>query len=56
MIECDSARAADEIYKECDGNQFENSNLPFDLRFVPDEIEFDPSNLKEECKDVPLGG
>jgi hypothetical protein len=26
------------------------------LRFVPDEIEFDPSNLKEECKDVPVGG
>ena len=47
---------ADQIYRECDGNQFENSNLQFDLRFIPDEIEFGPSMLKDQCNDIPMSG
>ena len=50
VVECDSKETADEIFKECDGNQFENSTIEFDLRFVPDGTKFEAANLKEECK------
>ena len=56
VIECDNKNTADQIYRECDGNQFENSNLQFDLRFISDQIEFDPTMLKDECNDIPMSG
>jgi hypothetical protein len=49
VIECDSKRTAEYIYKECDGNQFEHSNLTFDLRFIPDDLAFEEDNLREKC-------
>ena len=47
VIECDNKKTADEIYKQCDGNQFEHSNIQFDLRFIPDDLVFDKGMLKE---------
>lgn len=56
VIECDNKKTTDEIYKECDGNQFESSNLQFHLRFIPDDISFDSTMLKEECNQMPATG
>jgi hypothetical protein len=26
------------------------------LRFIPDDLKFDANSLREECKDLPVGG
>ncbi|VDM69180.1 unnamed protein product, partial [Strongylus vulgaris] len=41
IIECDSTETAVAIYDQCDGYQFEASDIKMDFRFVPDGMEFD---------------
>uniref|UniRef100_A0A1I7XKG5 NUC153 domain-containing protein n=1 Tax=Heterorhabditis bacteriophora TaxID=37862 RepID=A0A1I7XKG5_HETBA len=41
VIECDNEETASAIYEHCDGLQFESSGLKMDLRFVPDDMEFE---------------
>ncbi|XP_031476702.1 pre-rRNA-processing protein ESF1 [Nymphaea colorata] len=59
VVECDSSATADHLYKECDGVEFERTSNILDLRFIPDDMQFNhpprdiateaPSNY--ECKD-----
>ncbi|EYC29895.1 hypothetical protein Y032_0005g2323 [Ancylostoma ceylanicum] len=51
IIECDSTETAVAIYDQCDGFQFEASNIKMDLRFVPEDMEFDASQTKERTKE-----
>ncbi|CAJ0587919.1 unnamed protein product, partial [Mesorhabditis spiculigera] len=48
VLVCDSAETATVIYEQCDGHEFENSGMRLDMRFVPDETEFDESRAKEQ--------
>lgn len=53
VVECDSENTAKQIYDECDGTEYEASANFFDLRFIPDNIEFeDPP--KDECIRIPI--
>ncbi|KAF8476180.1 hypothetical protein BDZ91DRAFT_711124 [Kalaharituber pfeilii] len=52
IVECDTAATAKHIYDECDGAEYEASANFFDLRFVPDETEFDDAP-KDECLQLP---
>ncbi|KAJ3183606.1 pre-rRNA-processing protein esf1 [Gaertneriomyces sp. JEL0708] len=40
VVECDSVQTARAIYQACDGTEYEKSSNFFDLRYVPDDMEF----------------
>lgn len=40
VIHCDGVDTADTLYKSTLGQEFEDSNIKIDLRFVPDDLEF----------------
>jgi hypothetical protein len=41
VVECDSDETANAIYEGCDGIQYLSSGLTLDLRFIPDEMDFE---------------
>jgi len=41
VMECNSAATAEVLYEECDGTEFELSGNVLDLRYIPDDMEFD---------------
>uniref|UniRef100_A0A914HC16 NUC153 domain-containing protein n=1 Tax=Globodera rostochiensis TaxID=31243 RepID=A0A914HC16_GLORO len=45
---CDSIDTATAIYESCDGVEYESSGLRFDIRFVPDEMEFEAERIREQ--------
>lgn len=49
----DTIEAAEQVYQEMDGLEFEGSALKLDLRFIPDDVEFDQDDCKAECTKLP---
>ncbi|KAK5709324.1 pre-rRNA-processing protein esf1 [Elasticomyces elasticus] len=54
IIECDGKSAAKAIYDSMDGREYLSTANFFDLRFVPDDTEFDEAP-KDECTRLPEG-
>ena len=54
VAECDSVQTADLVYKELDGMEFENSSMIFDLRFVPDEVEFEGRDIRDSTTSTSI--
>eukprot|EP00039_Didymoeca_costata_P010935 m.149252 g.149252 ORF g.149252 m.149252 type:complete len:630 (+) comp15009_c0_seq2:204-2093(+) len=52
VVVCDSVETASTIYKACDGHEFEKSRNIMDIRFIPDDVEFE-NEPKEICDDMP---
>ncbi|CAB4385106.1 unnamed protein product [Rhizophagus irregularis] len=52
VVDCDTVETARHIYQQCDGAEFESTSNSFDLRFIPDDLEFN-DELKDECFQAP---
>lgn len=55
VMECDTPETAEVVYEECDGTEFELSGNSLDLRYIPDDMEFDhePQSVATE---LPASG
>jgi len=53
VAEFNTINAADCVYKECDKMEYELSATTFDLRFIPDGMEFNDDPPKEVCDKAP---
>jgi hypothetical protein len=40
VVDCDTVETARHIYQQCDGAEFESTSNSFDLRFIPNDMEF----------------
>ncbi|XP_017891935.1 ESF1 homolog [Ceratina calcarata] len=52
VVDFNSAESANKIYTECDGTEYESTATKLDLRFIPDDMEFDQTP-KEVCTELP---
>lgn len=52
VVYCSDVRTAQSIYQNCDGTEYESTANMFDLRYVPDEMEFDDA-ARDECTSIP---
>lgn len=55
VIVCDDTKTADKVYTECDGMEYESTATKMDLRFIPDDMQFD-QEPKEVCNKMPEPG
>ncbi|XP_074628281.1 ESF1 homolog [Acropora palmata] len=55
VMECDSPETAEVLYDGCDGKEFELSGNVLDLRYIPDDVEFnhEPHSV---ATDLPAAG
>jgi hypothetical protein len=54
VIICSDKGTANHIYEATDGTEYLSSANFFDLRFIPDDVEFD-EKPRDECDSVPTG-
>ncbi|KAI6247558.1 Pre-rRNA-processing protein esf1 [Erysiphe necator] len=54
VVTCSSASVAQAIYEATDGREYLSSANFLDLRFIPDEVEFE-EKPRDECTDLPAG-
>lgn len=55
VVTCDSENTASALYNEMDGREYLSTSNFFDMRFVPDDVEFDDDKPRDTCTKVPDG-
>ncbi|SCW02290.1 LAFE_0F03180g1_1 [Lachancea fermentati] len=52
VVYCNNVATAQSIYKNCDGTEYESTANMFDLRYVPDGMNFD-DEPRDTCEEIP---
>lgn len=55
VITCSSTPVAEAIYQAVDGTEYLTTANFFDLRFIPDELDFSDDKARDECDGIPDG-
>lgn len=55
VITCSSTPVAESIYNAVDGTEYLTTANFFDLRFVPNDLDFSDDKARDECDDIPDG-
>ena len=55
VLTCSSPSTAQAIYEAVDGTEYLTSANFFDLRFIPDGVEFTDDKPRDECERIPDG-
>lgn len=55
VLTCSSTSVAQAIYNAVDGTEYLTTANFFDLRFIPDEVEFLDDKPRDECDQIPDG-
>ena len=50
IAECDTVATASTLYEQVDGIEFENSSAQIDVRFVPDDADFEGREVRDQAK------
>lgn len=53
VVRCDSISTAKKIYDNCDGTEYESTANIFDLRYIPEGMDFDEDEAKDVCTKIP---
>lgn len=53
VVKCDSITTAKNIYDNCDGTEYESTANVFDLRYVPEGMDFEDSEARDSCSKLP---
>ena len=53
VVTCSDPSVAKEIYDNVDGREYLSSANFFDLRFIPDEMDFQEDKPRDECSRIP---
>lgn len=53
VITCDSKTTGKALYDSMDGREYLSTANFFDLRFIPDETDFDDDKSRDECSSLP---
>ena len=55
VLTCSSSGVAKHIYDAVDGTEYLTTANFFDLRFIPDDVDFSKDNSRDECERMPDG-
>lgn len=55
VITCSSTPVAESIYTAVDGTEYLTTANFFDLRFIPNDLDFSDDKARDECDDIPDG-
>lgn len=53
VADCDSIATGSAVYRELDGEEYLNSGVLLDIRFIPDDMDFDEDEPREVATEVP---
>ena len=55
VLECSSASTAQAIYDAVDGTEYLTTANCFDLRYIPNDVDFSEDRARDDCERIPDG-